>query len=102
MISIEEGGFRWRGRGEKTHSPLANAKFVSISRFASRFFSTWVVGYSPRALPRAANGKIPSRVIAADDRRAKGSSGELTRNRARYNDVLLACWLEFPETSRIS
>lgn len=51
---------------------------------------------------RAANGKIPSRVIAADDRRAKGSSGELTRNRARYNDVLLACWLEFPETSRIS
>ena len=49
-----------------------------------------------------ANGKIPSRVIAADHRRAKGSSGELTRNRARYNDVLLPVGYEFPETSRMS
>ena len=96
MISIEEGGFRGGGR-EKTHSPHSRTR-NSFKSLVLPLVS------SPRGLrsPRAANGKIPRRVIAADDRRAKGSSGELTRNRARYNDVLLACWLEFPETSRIS
>lgn len=33
MILIEEG-YVEGAQGKKTHSPLANAKFVSISRFA--------------------------------------------------------------------
>lgn len=92
MILIEEGYVEGaQGKKHIRHSRTRNSfQFLVLPLFFR------LTGYAPR-IP--ANGKIPSRVIVVDHRREKGSSGELTRNRARYNDVLLPVGWSFQKRS---